>query len=289
MATIGTLLEDAEERILDSPHVDLWRSYVARLDAEELMREVLGRDFDKSDHRYKLDGAVRRRFKKMVKRRISGEPVALIRGHVDFMGMDLEVRHGVFTPRFSSELLAQEAIRRLRPRRQPIHVDAACGGGAVALGVARKLRHAHVYGLDIAPAAVALGRRNAKRLGLPNAKFLAGDLLEPLPRQLRGKVGVITIHPPYVARSQVRTLPREIRDYEPPESLTDRSVDGLGLVRRLAAEGWDWLEPGGWLVIEVAPDLARSVRSVLLREGYLRVKSNKDAVGATRVVVGSTA
>jgi release factor glutamine methyltransferase len=110
-----------------------------------------------------------------------------------------------------------------------------------------------------------------------------------LPRQLRGKVVVITIHPPYVARSQVRTLPREIRDYEPPESLTDRSVDGLGLVRRLASEGWDWLEPGGWLVIEVAPDLARSVRSVLLREGYLRVKSNKDAVGATRVVVGSTA
>jgi release factor glutamine methyltransferase len=104
---------------------------------------------------------------------------------------------------------------------------------------------------------------------------------------LRGKVDVITIHPPYVTRSQVHTLPREIRDYEPRESLTDQSVDGLGLVRRLAPQARQWLRPGGWLLVEVAPDLARGVSRVMLREGYWRVASKRDAIGATRVVLGS--
>jgi release factor glutamine methyltransferase len=193
----------------------------------------------------------------------------------------------VFTPRFSSESLADQAIKRLRGRRNPTAVDVACGAGAVALVIASRVRGAHVYGVDIAPAAVRLSRQNASRLGLSNARFAAGDLLQPLAAGLRGKVDVITIHPPYVTRSQVHTLPREIRDYEPRESLTDQSVDGLGLVRRLAPQARQWLRPGGWLLVEVAPDLARGVSRVMLREGYWRVASKRDAIGATRVVLGS--
>ena len=88
----------------------------------------------------------------------------------------------------------------------------------MALAVASELPRARVFGVDIAPAAAALSRGKARRLGLANARFAAGDLLTPLPARLKGDVDVITIHPPYVSRSQVRTLPREIRDYEPKGS-----------------------------------------------------------------------
>ena len=288
MATIGALLKDADRRIRASPRVDLWRQYVARMDANELMRSALGRDFDDDEQDTEISAADRRRFERMVVRREDGEPVALIRGFIEFHGLELLVRRGVFTPRFSSESLADEAIKRLRGRRIPTAVDVACGAGAVALAVASEVRQAHVYGVDIAPAAVRLSRQNGLRLGLANARFAAGDLLSPLPPSLRGEVDVITIHPPYVTRSQVRALPREIRDYEPRESLTDQSVDGLGLVRRLAPHARQWLRPGGWLLVEVAPDLARGVSRVMLREGYTRVASKRDAIGATRVVVGSS-
>lgn len=286
MATVGTLIKEAELRIRASPSVDLWRQYVARLDAEELMRTALAREFTTQDLQREVEPAVRRRFNAMVKRREGGEPVALIRGSSEFFGMRLAVRRGVFTPRFSSELMAQEAIKRLRARRHPTAIDVACGGGAVALAVASKLPAARVHGVDIAPAAVRLSRDNARSLRLNNARFAAGDMLAPISAGLRGQVDVITIHPPYVGRSQVRTLPREIRDYEPPESLSDRSSDGLGLVRRLAPEAREWLRPGGWLMVEVAPDLARAVGRLLLRDGYWSVASKRDSVGATRVVVG---
>ena len=52
---------------------------------------------------------------------------------------------------------------------------------------------------------------------------------------------VITLHPPYVARDELDELPDEIRDWEPVHTLTDRSVDGLGLVRRTVARRPRWL------------------------------------------------
>ena len=285
MSTIADLIDEGEQRIRASPEVDLWRPWVARVDAEDLMQQALGQST--YDPQQAIDMVTRRRFQRILARRVSGEPIALIRGSVEFAGQRLVVRHGVFTPRASSELLASEAILRLHRRRTPFAVDVACGAGAVALTVARKVPRAYVMGLDIAPAAVTLGRYNARRLGLTNVRFSAGDLLAPLPSTREGAVDIFTVHPPYVGRSLVRTLPREIRDYEPAESLTDRSVDGLGLVRRLADEGRRWLRPGGWLLVEVSPDLARRVRGIMLHHGYLSVASHRDRVGATRVVAGS--
>src|SRR5439155_26703542 len=114
---------------------------------------------------------------------------------------------GVFVPRTSSELLAGEAIKALRRRRAPRRaVDVATGAGPMALAMANEVRDAQVWGLDISTPAVKLGRRNARRLGIANARFRVSDLVDSLPRRLRGEVDVITIHPPYVARTDLRIL-----------------------------------------------------------------------------------
>jgi release factor glutamine methyltransferase len=143
-----------------------------------------------------------------------------------------------------------------------------------------------VWGTDISPEAARLGRTNARRLNLDNAHFVAGDMLVELPRALRGAVDVVTIHPPYVARREVRTLPVEIRRFEPRHTLTDGSDDGLGLVRRLAEDVPEWLRPGGFVLVEIAPYLARATATVLRRAGMREVRSLRDSLGVTRVVVG---
>jgi release factor glutamine methyltransferase len=99
-------------------------------------------------------------------------------------------------------------------------------------------------------------------------------------------VHVITIHPPYVVRQEVRTLPVEIRRFEPRHTLTDGSDDGLGLVRRLADDAPGWLRPGGYVLVEIAPYLARRTATVLRRGGFGDVRSLRDGLGVTRVVVG---
>jgi release factor glutamine methyltransferase len=285
--TVGDFIDAAEEAIRASRHVELWKPWVARSDAEELVGIVLNREVAQADLDIRLTSSQVRRLRELAARRVEGEPMTLLRGWIDFCGIRIELRPGVFTPRLSSEFMAAEAVRRLRRRRHAVMVDVACGVGPVALSVARSVPAATVWGLDISVEAVELGRHNARRLGLGNVRFAAGDLLAPLPASLHDQVDLMTIHPPYVGRRLVRTLPAEIARYEPAHSLTDNSDDGLGLVRRVAAESPLYLRTGGWLLVEVSPDLARSVAAIMRREGFGETRSLRENAGAvTRVVAG---
>ncbi|HEX9776203.1 MAG TPA: HemK/PrmC family methyltransferase [Actinomycetota bacterium] len=250
--------------------------------AEQILEEVLGREFDEDDS---VDGRARR-FLALIERRAAGEPLPYVLGWTEFMDLRLSVGPGAFVPRATTEFLAETAIARLRRRKAPVAVDAATGVGPIALAVASKVGHASVYGTDIAKPAVATARKNARALGLSNAHFRLGSMLEPLPRAIRGRVDVITSHPPYVASHEVADLPKELRDYEPHESLTDGSGDGLGLVRPLLAQGGGWLAPDGWMLIEIGSYLARAVRTLMVRAHYRDVRSLKGDMPYTRVIAG---
>ena len=283
--TTGTLLDRAESRILGSRAIDHWERGAARSDAEQLLAEAMGidsRDLVADDT---VRAVPRRRFVAMVDRRVAGEPIALIVGHTEFRGLDLLTRHGVFSPRGSSELLAEDVIRRMRRRRGGVCVDVATGAGPVALSVASEVPTAEVWGVDISREAVSLCRRNARRLGLNNAHFATGDMLGALPARYQGRIEVFAIHPPYVAAHEVAHLPREIRKFEPAHTLTDRSADGLGLVRRLAAEAPDWLTRNGRVHVEIGPSLSRSCQAIFRRAGFADVAWVRDAGGLTRVVI----
>ena len=174
-------------------------------------------------------------FEALVERRATGEPIPFIKGYAEFRGIELLTEPGVFVPRDSSEFLAEQAVRRLRGRKKPVHVDLATGGGTIALAVADEVPKATVWGTDC-----RAGRRQARSQERRNldlrATFVKGDLFGALPKKLRGQVDVITLHPPYVPVDEIEDLPDEIRDWEPPHTLTDSSVDGMGLIHRAVEE-----------------------------------------------------
>jgi release factor glutamine methyltransferase len=283
-ATVRELLDGAEAEIKASEAIELWRPYMARLEASSLLGFVIGHDPNDPDEA--VATSARRRFEALMARRLTGEPAALIIGSIPFRGLELKTRPGVFVPRSSSESLAGEAIRRLRARVHPVAVDVATGSGPVALAVASEVKAARVLGVDISPPALSLARANARHLGIPNVTFLRSDVLSGLPKELERHVDVITVHPPYVARTMLADLPVEIREFEPETSLTDRSEDGLGLVRALVDQLPRWIKTGGWILVEVSPDLSRKVGGLLRRNGYRDVKSHRDSLGATRVIAG---
>ncbi len=266
--------------------MDLWRASDARVNAEDLLGDILGKELRVRHLDEQVSRVNENKFRKMVDRRVAGEPVAFILGYTIFRNLKMKVSPGVFVPRNSSELLATEAVRKVRPRKAPVVVDVATGTGPVALAVANESKTSQVYGIDIWAPSIAVAKKNARALKLGNVKFLESDMLGNLPPKLKGKVDAFTIHPPYVARRHVRTLPKEIRDYEPKVSLSDNSEDGLGLVRRLVDDAPEWLGPRGWLLVEISPDLARRVGTILRHGGFGHVKSKKDSLGATRVVSG---
>lgn len=229
---------------------------------------------------------VKRRFDRLVRRRTTGEPVAFIVGWVEFFDFRLQLGPGVFVPRLTSEFLATQAIRRLRRRRRPVHADLATGIGPVAIASARANARARVYGLDISRKAITQAKANAAKLDVRNVTFMCSDMFTALPKSLRGTVDVVTIHPPYVPRGEVKDLPVEIKRFEPSQTLTDRSSDGLGLVRLVVDESRDWLRPGGWLLIEITANEFRFIRGLMRDAGYTDIRSTHGKLKLTRVIVG---
>jgi release factor glutamine methyltransferase len=277
-----TVLDDAVRVLKASPAIDHWQRGRERIEAEDLLWHVLGEEPDPRDD---VSVAQRRTFDRLIRRRFTGEPIPIIKGYTEFRGLDLLVRPGVFVPRDASEFLAEQAIRRLRGRARPVHLDLATGAGTIALAVAHEVRGVSVVGIDLSAVAVKLARANAKRLGL-RARFYTGDLFDGLPRTLRGTVDVITLHPPYVPMHELKDLPEEIREWEPEHTLTDRSPDGLGLISRSAREAPGWLSANGWLLLEVSSDRVLHVKRVLRGEGFRDIRSTKGGpLPLTRVIV----
>ena len=93
--------------------------------------------------------------------------------------------------------------------------------------------------VEIDPAAARCARRNLEGSG---GRVYEGDLFDPLPPALRGRVGVIVANVPYVPSDEVRLLPVEARGHEPRGAL-DGGPDGLDVLRRVAAGAPDWLVP----------------------------------------------
>lgn len=270
-----------------SPAIDHWPADRERREAEALLAHAMGLDGEEiPDRAAEVPARVGARYRRLVRRRAGGEPMAHILGWTEFRGMRLRIRPGAFVPRQSSEHTVEEAARRLRPRRSPVHVDLATGMGPIALGVAHAVRKAEVHGTDLLSTGLRQARANARSLGLTNVHFHTGDLFGPLPGSLRGAVDVVSIHPPYIPRGEVGDLPLEVRGFEPERTLTDYSEDGMDVLERTVEEAPEWLRPGGWLLVEVSPDMSRTIRGLLLRGGFGEVRSTKGWPEITRTVVG---
>lgn len=281
------LTREGERRLKRSPAIDHWPADRERREAAALLAKALGVDEEEPDDlEAPVPARATARFRRLVRRRAGGEPMAHILGWTEFRGLRFRVRPGAFVPRQSSEWTVEQTVRRLRPRRRPVHVDVATGIGPIALAVASEVPKADVHGTDLLASGLRQARANARDLGIRNASFHAGDLLGPLPGELRGRVDAVTGHIPYVPVGEMDDLPLEVRGFEPEVTLTDYSDHGMTLVQRAVAESRDWLTPGGWLLLEVSPDRSRAVKGLMQRAGYEEVRSTKGWPEISRTVVG---
>lgn len=215
----------------------------------------------------------------MVERRIAGLPLEHVVGWAEFCGLRVAVEPGVFVPRRRTEFLARQAADLARPGS--VVVDLCCGSGAVGAVLAATVAGIELHAADIDPDAVRCARRNLADVG----RVYEGDLFSPLPRDLRGRVGVLVANVPYVPTGQLALLPSEARIHEPRVAL-DGGVDGLDILRRVAQSAPEWLAPGGHLLVESSEQQARGVVDAVIRSGLSASLTNCDELGAT-VVIGS--
>ncbi|GAA3478980.1 putative protein N(5)-glutamine methyltransferase [Streptomyces yanii] len=218
----------------------------------------------------------------MVDRRAAGLPLEHVLGWAEFRGLRIAVDPGVFVPRRRTEFLVDQAIGLVRPTDGPaVVVDLCCGSGALGAALAAALDRVELHSSDVEPAAVRCARRNVAGTG----EVYEGDLFEPLPAALRGRVGILLANVPYVPSEDVELLPAEARIHEPRVAL-DGGGDGLDVLRRVTAEAPQWLAPGGHLLVETSERQAARAEETVAGSGLTARVVTSDELYAT-VVIGT--
>jgi release factor glutamine methyltransferase len=250
-----------------------------QVSAEELMMRVLGVDRAGVSARSQgLSSAEARAYGRALCRRCTGTPLQHLTGEQGFRRLVLAVRPGVFIPRPETEILVDVGLEALAGIEAPAVVDLCTGSGAVALAIADEHPGVGVWATDRSEDAVLLAKENAARLGL-SVEALLGDLFEPLPAELRGRVDLVVANPPYLAEADEAALPAEVRA-DPRDAL----FGGPELMRRLFAGAASWLRSGGSVAVEIGERTARSTIALASAAGFVDALVRTDLAGRDRVV-----
>ena len=227
--------------------------------------------------------------RRLLQRRLKGEPVQYIIGHIEFCGLCIKVGKGVLIPRPETELLVEEVIRAISDQRSAVSsktvkslslLDLCTGTGCIALALAREFPEAGVYGTDLSKEAVAYAKKNAKANNIENIRFRQGSLFDAVKAK---RFDIITANPPYIRRDDIETLQREIRDWEPVAAL-DGGLDGMDFYRAILSSVGDYLNPDGFIFVELGYDQAEGVQKIARAEGFSEITVIKDYAGIGRIL-----
>jgi release factor glutamine methyltransferase len=253
-----------------------------RADARWLMRHALrwsAADLTLSADRPLTDAQVEA-VALLADRRLRREPLQLVLGGTSFRGHPLKLRPGVFIPRPETELVV-DLVLAVAPAGGVV-VETCVGSGAIACAIAVERPDLRVMAIDSDPAAVDLTVENAADLGA-KIDVRRGELLDPVPPALRGRVDVVVANPPYLAADEVADLEPEVGDWDPRAALV-AGPTGHEVSDALIASAPRYLAPGGSLVLELDE---RRVSETAIRArtaGLVSVETHSDLTGRLRFV-----
>ena len=250
----------------------------ADFDAQEMLARVLGEDRlnMRIDSGRELDDSDVSHYEALIARRAAREPMQYILGDTCFMGLDLHVAPGVLIPRHDTEILCEEAIRRLGITGRRV-LDIGTGSGALAIAIALFAVRAQVTAVDVSDDALSIAAQNARRLGAM-VRFVKSDCFAQLPGE---QYDMIVSNPPYISGEEMKTLMPEVQ--REPELALYGGEDGLDFYRRITREAPAHLAPGGYLLFEIGWQQKEAVEA-LLREHIGEPFALRDYGGNWRVV-----
>ena len=219
---------------------------------------------------------------KLLKRRLSHEPLQYILGEWEFYGITLKLGEGVLIPRQDTETVAETAINLLKGTRNPIVFDLCAGSGCLGIAI-EKHTGAKVNFFEKSEKALKFLEENLK---LTNScgRIFGADILMPPPKEFYDTADMIVSNPPYIRSKVIPTLEKEVH-FEPNIAL-DGGEDGLVFYRSIAKEWKPVLKKGGYLVFEIGFDQSDEVQNILENEGYKTIQAIRDLCGKFRVIIG---
>ena len=213
-----------------------------------------------------------------VQKRAEHIPLQYIIGEQEFMGLRFKVNSNVLIPRQDTETLVEQVLKIVKPGMKVL--DLCTGSGCVLISVLKNAPELTGMGSDISKTALLVAKENAK-LHEVDAEWVRSDLFDNITETF----DVIMANPPYIPTGEILSLMPEVRDFE-PENALDGGEDGLDFYRKIAGQVKDYLNPGGYVYMEIGYDQGEAVSELMRNAGFTEVEVIKDLARNDRVVKG---
>jgi release factor glutamine methyltransferase len=260
-----------------------------RLNAELLLAQCLGfsRETLYANLRREIQTEEKKALDELLRRRMAGEPLQYLLGHQEFWSVDLKVDPRVLIPRPETEVLVDQALSILATPsgRVPRVLDIGTGSGAIVIALTNEFEEIFAVATDISQEALQVAKENARKVGVgQRIRFVRGDLLHPFRPLTDGVFDLILSNPPYICRSDIEGLTREVKDHEPRLAL-DGGEDGLDFYRQMSRQVPSYLRKGGWLLVEIGQGQGTEISALLEQSGcFSAPELVRDLSGIERVI-----
>jgi len=238
-----------------------------------------------------LTGREKTKLENNILKRLDRIPLQYITKHQEFMGMDFLVEKGVFIPRPETEILVEEAIKKLRNYKYSVNLNVAdlgTGTGVIAISIAKFIDNITIYATDISKKSLQIALKNSQKHDCKDKLiFLQGDLFEPFKNRIeKYSLEAIVSNPPYIDSCDFKSLSPEVRDNEPKIALFG-GIDGLDYYRKIIKRSPQYLKKNGFIALEVGLNQSKIVKELIIRENKFNqdVEIIKDYLGIERVVI----
>lgn len=273
MRTLKEVLDEGIKYLayknIDDGQVDAWHlfSHVINMKRAEY---ILHRDDKIKDSLYG-------EYMELIRARGNHRPLQYIIGHQDFLGLEIRVNEHVLIPRLDTEVLVDEIMKLSKGKDV---LDLCTGSGCIIISLKRFGNINRAVGVDISKEALVLAKENAN-INNVDIDFIESDLFT----KVEGKYDIIVSNPPYIAKEDIKTLSKEVRDHEPHLAL-DGKDDGLFYYKEIINKVKQYLKPKGYIFFEVGYDQAKRVKDLLAAKGIQEIELIKDLAGLDRIVKG---
>lgn len=247
-------------RLILSHFMNVEKNYLITHDDEELSDEI------------------EEKYKQGIEKLSKDVPLQYITNTQEFYGMKFKVNENVLIPRYDTEILIEETLKRAKNQYKIL--DMCTGSGIIAITLAKNVEKANVFACDISLEALRVAKEN-NELHNANVKFINSNLFENIEEK---NFDIIVSNPPYITEKEMQELENQVK--KEPELALYGGVDGLDFYRKITENAKEYLKKEGLLIFEIGYKQKEDVSKILIENKFKNIKCVKDLQGLDRVIIG---
>ena len=255
----------------------------ANIDSEILMAKAIKKDknYILINLKEKVNNQNLKIFKKLIKERLCGKPIAYLINKKSFWNSDFFVTNDTLIPRPDTELLIECILNYTKNKNKLNILDIGIGSGCILLSILREKKNFYGTGIDISKNTLNICKINAANLNVAKRLKLFKTNVDKF---TLGKYDLIVSNPPYINKNRIKYLEMDVAKYEPLMAL-DGGLDGLSEIRKVINKSSELIKKNGKFILEIGFDQKNRVTNLLKRKGFYINSIKKDLANNDRCFV----